>query len=91
MAKLSLLEKLSWALNTIEHKVTFGLPEAQAQIARERRLHGVLLEAEDELKELEDHLISMAEEALKADPKVMESKHYKFAMELREKRLVLKY
>lgn len=47
-----IISRLEWAYNTIEHKLTFGLPEEVAIGMRESRVKGVLMEAIEELKEL---------------------------------------
>ena len=49
---MTLLEKLEWALYTIEAQLQFGLPEDQAIMARERRVKGVLMGACEEVATL---------------------------------------
>ena len=49
-------ESLEWALNTIRDKLQFGLDESQAIVCRERRIKGVLIDALEEVKEMEEEL-----------------------------------
>ncbi len=42
---MNLLEKLNWANSTIENQLTFGMSPFGAALARETRVHGVLVEA----------------------------------------------
>lgn len=53
---MTTLDKLEWALMTIEDQLQFGLPEDQAAKARERRVKGVLLDAVKEIKRLEGEI-----------------------------------
>jgi len=46
------LEELQWAYHTIDARLSFGLEESQAIIARERRIKSVLLDAIESLKEI---------------------------------------
>lgn len=46
-------EKLAWAYYTLEDKLTFGMPEEQAVVCRERRVKQVLKEAMREVAALE--------------------------------------
>lgn len=47
--RLSTLEKIEWALDTIRNKYNFGLPDVDAGISRERRAKGVLLDCKIEI------------------------------------------
>ena len=51
---LEAIDILEWCYHTLKEQLKFGLPEAQAVIARERRVRGVLNDVINYLKNVED-------------------------------------
>ncbi len=59
---MTTVELLEWGYHTIKDKLTFGLPEEEAIKRRELRVRGVLRDAIQQVKEMEQELIILREE-----------------------------
>jgi len=58
-SKLDTVSKLEWAIDTIREQLLFGRDELGAAKARELRAKGVMMDAIEEYKKLEEKIMSL--------------------------------
>lgn len=74
--QMSINEKISWARNTIESRLLFGLDELGAALTRERRANGVLMDCENHIQALESQNKKLVELVkMVIDPRLMPHQH----------------